>query len=236
MKFRTDAHPNYFAKPETFAAFIDPQSFGHFTGTAKVNGGYGMAFFKASEEVEIGENAQITLEVRPPGQKSLSATLDIISIEPPENSDPKNSGGKRTPNINVHYVNKDDPYFIENNWNELDVASIEEGQDEINIFVSEENKNLTRLIARAQRKNDEAVRNVKNKYLEHISFHAFVLSKNKPENYLAEEDSAISSETLDKIRSAELFNASETVCGIINDFFEVIITESIEEDESVLTK
>src|SRR5690606_3325072 len=46
IKFKTDAHPNSFAQPETFVAFIEPQSFGMYTGTAKVTDGYGLAYFK----------------------------------------------------------------------------------------------------------------------------------------------------------------------------------------------
>lgn len=234
IKFKTDAHPNYFAKPETFVAFIEPQSFGHFTGSARVNRGYGIAYFKTSQEIAPKDKAKITLELRPPGQKSLSSDLKLKCIKPDEDSNTDKGGKNKTPNIEVFFVNKDDTYYIENKWTERNVASVEDSQDGINIFVSEENSNLTKLIAKAQRKNDEAVTNVKNKYLEHISFHAFVLDKNKPETYLTEEDGEVSSEVLEKIRNSELENASETVCGMISDFFEVIITESIDKDESEL--
>ena len=38
------------------------------------------------------------------------------------------------------------------------------------------------------------------------------------------------SEELERLREEYLKNASETVCGMINDFFEPIITESVQND------
>jgi len=228
IKFKTDAHPNYFAQPETFVAFIEPQSFGSYTGTARVNNGYGMAYFKVNEETEIGETGEITLELRPPRLKSLSSAIEVLAVESPEDSDADGEGKNKSPNIQVDFVNKDSNIYIDNNWDETNVAYVANDQEGIFIFVSEENKNLTKLVARAQRQNDLAVQNIKNKYLEHISFYAFVLDQNKPEKFLSEDENHISDEAYQKIKEAELRNASETVCGMINDFFELIITESIE--------
>lgn len=228
IKFKTDAHPNYVKQPETFAAFIDPQSVGSFSGTADVKNGYGIAYFKTNEEAEIGDKGEITLELRPIGQKSLSSSVEIEIIERPESSGKDDNGKNKTPNIRVDFIGEDHPFFEENNWNEYSVASVVSDQDEIVIYVSEENKNLQRIVERAQRKNDSAVQNIKNKYLEHISFHAFVLDKNSLEKILSIEDEEIPSESYEKIKESELRNASETVCGMINDFFESIIIESVE--------
>ena len=194
IKFKTDAHPNYFAKAETFAAFIEPQSIGSYTGTARVNNGYGIAYFKTNEETEIGDKGQITLDLRPIGQKSISSSIKIEIIERPEDSGNDNSGKNRSPNIRVDFIGEDHPFFKENHWSEYSVASVVSDQDEVVIYVSEENKNLQKLVERAQRKNDLAVQNIKNKYLEHISFHAFVLDKNNPEKVLNKEDEEIPSE------------------------------------------
>jgi hypothetical protein len=230
IKFKTDAHPNYFAKAETFAAFIDPQSIGSYTGTARVNNGYGIAYFKTNEEAEIGDKGEITLDLRPIGQKSLSSSIEIEIIERPEDSGNDEKGKNKSPNIRVDFIGEEHPFFEENNWNEHSVASVISDQDEVVIYVSEENKNLQKLVERAQRKNDAAVQNIKNKYLEHISFHAFVLDKNNPDTVLTKDDEEIPSESYEKIKESELRNASETVCGMINDFFESIIIESVEQE------
>ncbi len=228
VKFKTDAHPNYFAKAETFAAFIEPQTIGSYTGTARVNNGYGIAYFKTNEEAEIGDKGEITLDLRPIGQKSISSSVEIEIIERPEDSGNDTNGKNKSPNIRVDFIGEEHPFYEENNWNENSVASVVSDQDEVVIYVSEENKNLQKLVERAQRKNDAAVQNIKNKYLEHISFHAFVLDKNNPETILSKDDEEIPIESYEKIKESELRNASETVCGMINDFFESIIIESVE--------
>ncbi len=229
IKFKTDAHPNYFAQVETFVAFIEPQSFGMFTGTARVVDGYGIAYFKVNEETELGETGQITLELRPPRQKSFSAVIDVIAVENPEDSDTDSDGKNKTPNIQVDFIYHTDPWYTDNNWNENSVAEVLDDQDAVIIYVSAENRNLTKLVSRAQRQNESAVENIKNKYLEHISFYAFMLSQNKAESYTDENGEIVSDEVYQQMKEAALRNASETVCGMINDFFEVIITESLEE-------
>ncbi len=231
VKFRTDAHKDYFTQPETFVAFIEPQSFGMFSGTAKVVDGYGLAYFKINEETEIGEKGKITLEVRPPRQKSIIGVLDAVVIENPSNSDDKKEGKNKIPNLNIQFVDKHNPFFQDNNWNEYSVAEVDDTNDEVMIVVSSENKNLNKLIVRAQRKSDSAVDNIKNKYLEHIAFHAFMLKQNKVENFQTDEDDLISDDVYEQIQESDLRNASETVCGMINDFFEVIVTESVDTDE-----
>lgn len=57
-----------------------------------------------------------------------------------------------------------------------------------------------------------------------------MLDKNNPAIVLSDEDEEIPSESYEKIKESELRNASETVCGMINDFFESIIIESIEHE------
>ena len=230
IKFKTDAHPNYFAKAETFAAFIDPQSIGSYTGTARVNNGYGIAYFRTNEETEIEDKGEITLDLRPIGQKSLSSSIEIEIVERPEDSGNDEKGKNKSPNIRVDFIREEHPFFEENKWNEHSVTSVISDQDEVVIYVSEENKNLQKLVERAQRKNDAAVQNIKNKYLEHISFHAFVLDKNNPDAVLTKDDEEIPTESYEKIKESELRNASETVCGMINDFFESIIIESVEQE------
>ena len=54
------------------------------------------------------------------------------------------------------------------------------------------------------------------------------MDKNSPETVLSKDDEEIPTESYEKIKESELRNASETVCGMINDFFESIIIESVE--------
>ena len=231
IKFKTDAHPNYFNQPETFVAFIEPQSFGVFSGNAKVLDGYGLAYFQTSKEIEIGDKAKITLEIRPPRQKAFIEEIDAIVVENPSNSNDDKEGKNKIPNLDIQFVGKDDLFYEEKNWNEHSVAEVEHSNEEVTIYVSAENKNLSKLIARAQRKNDNAVDNIKNKYLEHISFYAFMLKQNKIEDLDTVDEELIPDDSYEQIQELGLRNASETVCGIINDFFEFIIIESIDEDE-----
>lgn len=230
IKFRTDAHPNYFSRADTFVAFIEPQSFGMFTGTARVVDGYGLAYFKVGEETEVGEEGSMTLELRPPRQKSFNGSVDAIAIAEPDNADTGGDGNNKTPNIVVDFLYRNDAFYIEQDWNEESVAAVLDDQDGILIYVSAENKNLTKLVARAQRHSEEAVANIKNKYLEHVAFHAFILDKAKSPQSTDDEPIQISDEIIEQLRDRELRHASETICGILNDFFESIIIGSPEED------
>lgn len=231
VKFKTDAHPNYFAQPDTFVAFIEPQSFGMYTGSARVDKGYGRAYFKVGEETEIGETGQITLELRPPRHKSFSSTIEAVTVEEPETSDPNKEGNSKTPNILVDFIYQKDAWYADNNWDENSVADFLNDQEGIIIYVSAENKNLNRLVVRAQRHSDSAVQNIKNKYLEHISFYTFMLNQDKQENYLDDNGNPLPDEVINKMKQKSLQNASETICGMINDFFEPIITESEDKDD-----
>jgi hypothetical protein len=58
-----------------------------------------------------------------------------------------------------------------------------------------------------------------------------MINQNKPESFTDEEGEPVSDEIFQKLKEASLINASETVCGMINDFFEPIITESIEQEK-----
>ena len=227
IRFKTDAHPSYFVKPETFAPIIEPGSLAIFTGTTKVVDGYGSAYFRVNEDVEVDSDGKVILELRPPRQKSLGGELELKVEKAPEKKGQEGKGKGKTPNIQLEFIYKNDDLFIENKWNETSVAKVYDDEETITIFVSGENKNLTKLVARAQRSSQKAVDNIKNRYLEHISFHAYLLHRQKAETF-KENGQELDDELLDKIKDAELRNASETVCGMINDFFEPIITENPE--------
>jgi len=232
VKFKTDAHPNYFFNPDCFLAFIEPHSFGSFTGNANIVDGYGIAYFTCREDVEVDTESKITLELRPPRQKSLSSSVECIAVALPEDADADKPGNKNTPNINIQAVNEVDPYYKDNHWTHETVAEVESSKDSIIIFINDSNKHLIRLIERAQQYSTQAVDSIKTRYREHIAFTAFMINQNNAEKFLSKDENEgkdVSSEVIEKIQKANLGNACEAICGIISDFFQVIITESKED-------
>ncbi len=229
VKFKTDAHPNLFSNPDWFFAVIEPHSFGSFTGSARVVDGYGIAYFKTSDAVGEGAEAKITLELRPPRQKTITDTVSVIAAPLPEGSDDKNPGNKNAPKIEIINVNENHQYYKDHNWNKTNVASVEDDQDTVYIYINDSNQHLTKLLERAQQYSTQAVDSIKNRYREHVGFCAFMIDKNKIEERLQTEDGkAITPEIIEQIKTADLENGCETVCGMISDFFEYIRTETEE--------
>jgi len=219
IKFETDAHPDYFYKPDNFLAIITPPSVANFTGTANVKGGYGIAYFKALDGVPEDSAAKITIELRPPRSTALSDVMDVLVVPPPEVG-VGGQGDALTPNINPRWVQEGDAFWVDNGWTNQSVAKVSREEDAIDIFVSAGNVNLSRVLARAQRHGVEGVDAIKNFYLEHLSFYALLhdidrLSKNLP---------AASVEDQDAITDIAFRHACETVCGIIEGVFEVLVT------------
>ena len=231
IKFKTDAHPSYFSNPDAFLAVIEPHSFGSFTGSARVVDGYGIVFFKTRENVEVGTKAAITLELRPPRQKSLSDTTNVIAQEYVENGNANKGGEKNAPNIQIHALNENDQYYIENGWDNSSVADVDIESDAVHIFINDSNKHLNKLITKAQQYSTQAVDSIKNRYREHVAFCAFMMDQNKIHEKLLKDDikDAVSQEQVDKIKKAGLENACETIVDLLNDFFQVIVTEIQEE-------
>ena len=225
LKFETDATSSLFHRPETFMVYVNPQDTCIYTGKTNVIGGYGTAYFKTSENAEIGSEGEITFELRPPNHKTIISSVKFKVAEFTDNSG-GGTGNRQRPNINPHLLFKNDHYYTELGWNENSVCIVNEGEDEIQIFVNGENKNLLKIVERANRRGTEAVINIQNKYLEHMAFYAFVQNKNFKDNLQLVDDSTID---LDKIKTYEQVNASETVCGMINDMFESFIIEQKED-------
>ncbi|MEQ9427075.1 MAG: hypothetical protein RJQ09_21815 [Cyclobacteriaceae bacterium] len=230
IKFKTDAHPNLFTNPDWFFAAIEPHSFGSYTGSARVVDGYGIAYFKANESIEEGTTANILLELRPPRQKTLSDTLNVISVAFPEDSDTAKPGSKNAPNIEIIPVSENDAYYKDHGWTYQNVAEVADDQEAVFIYINDSNSNLTKLLERAQRYSTTTVESVKNRYREHIGFCAFMIDKNKIEDRLHQENGQIFlPEHVEAIKRADLENGCETVCGMISDFFDYIRIESGEE-------
>ena len=228
VKFKTDAHHNLFTNPDWFFAVIEPHSFGSYTGSARVVDGYGIAYFKTRENLEPETEAVITLELRPPRQKTISDTVEVISAELPEGTDSDKAGKNNAPNIEIIPVNENDPIYKEEGWTKQTVADVKDDKDTVYIYINESNSHLTKLIERAQQYSNQAVESIKYRYREHIGFCAFMISRNKIEERLEAEGKTIPIEDVEIIKKADLENSCETVCGMIQDFFDYIRTETEE--------
>ena len=229
VKFKTDAHSNLFSNPDWFFAVIEPHSFGSFTGSARVVEGYGIAYFKTSDTVEEGTEAKITLELRPPRQKTISDTVSVVAVPLPIGTNDKNPGNKNAPNIEIIAVNENHQYYKDHDWNKTTVAEVADDQDAVFIYINDSNLHLTKLLERAQQYSTQAVDSIKNRYREHVGFCAFMIDKNKVEERLQMDDGkALTPEIVELIKTADLENGCETVCGMISDFFDYIRTETEE--------
>lgn len=224
LNFETDARSEYFANAENFIAVINPPSMAQFTGTTSVRDGYGVAYFKAEVGADIGSIAKITLELRPPKHTSLADSIDVVLADLPATSGGA-QGESSAPNINPIWVTQSDPFWKDSNWNKASVAQVNRSDDGVDIFISADNDKLSSLIARAQRRDIQAVDNVKNFYLEHIAFYAMLqdIERNTKSSDAGEGDSKPSSEDDVKfVSDTGLRHACETVCGIVEGIFEVI--------------
>lgn len=229
IKFKTDAHPSYFNNPDAFLAVIEPHSFGSFTGTARVIDGYGLAYFRARDNVDPQTTGNITLELRPPRQKTLSDIIEVVAVPMPEDANSSASGNKNVPNIQVTAINEHEAYYKDHGWSYNSVADVDISNESVDIYINDSNKHLTKLIERAQQYSTEAVESVKNRYREHVAFCAYMIHQNKIEDRLPKEDGKdLSDDQIQAIKKADLENACETIVGIIKDFFQIIITESVE--------
>lgn len=225
LRFMTDADPAYFRSTESFIAVIDPPSIGLFTGSTSIRNGYGVAYFRCSGDAAQGEEGEITLELRPRRARTIKDTVRVRVVAPPEATSPK--GGERpVPNINPQWVDREHLYWIDNNWNDKSVAAAEIGTDSIDIFVSSENRRLNTIIARAQRKGLASVDAVKDFYIEHISFHALVARLAEERAKKANNNDEEPERDLTPERTAELERVCETICGVIDQMFDLLITGS----------
>lgn len=224
LRFETDARPDYFLNPDNFIAVINPPLLSQYTGTASVRDGYGVAYFKAQADVEVGTKGCITLELRPPRHTSLNDAVDVIVAEVPQDAGGK-QGEAQTPNINPRWVDEQHLFYKEQGWNKSSVALVNREDSSVDIFVSASNEKLEAIVARAQRRDLKAVDNVKNFYLEHIAFFALLQDIERTRKQVASKNSDNPSTSLadeKDLLEANLRHSCETICGIIDGIFEVI--------------
>jgi hypothetical protein len=219
IRFRTDADPIYFSRPDSFIAVIDPPSFGHYSGTTSVRNGYGTAYFSANEEVDVGATAKITFEVRPSRSVSLQATISVDVVPLPERAS-TDEGNVPTPNINPQYVNEGSAFWKAEGWDHSSVAKVVRSEDSVEIFVSADNVRLNHVIARAQRRETKAVDAIKDFYLEHIAYFAVIAQDDhERKTAKASEDGA------DNGMPMELTHACDTICGIMESLFDLLVEQ-----------
>lgn len=229
LRFTTDADPAYFLNPDTFIAVIDPPTFGQYSGTTNVRNGYGTAYFVAAEDLDVGATAEITMEVRPRRAASLRARTAIEVAQLPT---PAGTGDGRvpTPNINPTWVTQGEPFWVENNWTTSSVAKVIRTEESVDIFVSADNRKLSSLIVRAQRRDAATVDAVKDFYLEHLSFYALLadLDAERQAHARTVEGHMPEPQLLEQELDRELARACETLCGVAEDVFEVIAGRGVE--------
>ncbi len=219
LTFETDARPEYFLHPDSFIAVLVPPAFGQYTGTTRVHDGHGVAYFKVADDVQVGSRATVTLEVRPPRSQSFSAPIEVEVVDLPKTGGTDKGNGK-TPNVNIHWVQEGDFFWKDHGWDRTSVAAVTREEDSIDIYVSADNHKLSQLIARAQRRDTAAVDVIKNFYFEHISFFAFLEDVARE----SAQTNSTNEENREEASKQSLRHACDTVCGIIDGLFEVLVT------------
>ena len=222
IRFRTDAAPRYFKQPELFLTVLTPPSIGNYPGRTNVQQGHSTAYFQAAEDLEVGTKAKLTLKVRPSQSAELNASVEVKVVPLPE---PVGTGKGRipTPNVRLQWVEQGDAVWEMYGWTTESVAAVNTQEDSVDIFVSVANKRLDKLISRAQRRDLSAVETLKDFYLEHISYYAFIAS-NRHGNGVSQDDETAD----DPIHQDELKRACETICGIMESLFEMLIRRAPE--------
>ena len=227
IKFETDAHPALF-RSETFFVYVNRIEDCTYSGRTNVVDGYGIAYFKPNENASIGSEGEITFELRPPNCKTISQTIKFKIVESDNNSG-GGSGNRPSVNIRPLFIDKNHPYYKQHAWNENTVADVNDNENMIYIFVNAANKDLVKIVERANRRNQSAVSSIKNKYLENIAFYSFVQFKNYQDNIGNVQIDSDKDIEITQIKEYERINASETICGMINEMFESIIIEQNDE-------
>ena len=222
LRFRTNAEPSYFSDPDRFIALIQPLTFAEYTGVTNVQNGYGTAYFSLGK-AESGETGNITLELRPKKSATLSSMIDLIVAAPPE-VEGGGEGQLQIPNVNLLWIDSNNPYWLENQWNDNSVAQVEATGESTEVYVSSENKQLTRLLSKAQRGGVDLVGNIKDFYLEHIAF--FALLQKFSESTDTNLEVGIDEAQREELYKRELERASETICGIIHDVYPLMVREA----------
>lgn len=222
LSFRTDAKADYFMKTGSFVPLITPASMAEYTGATSVQDGHGKAHFIASESATIDEEGSIALEVRPDRSPSLSDST-AVKVTPFDGGTGSGGGNSQVPNINPQWVQKGDDFWNREGWDESSVAKVISDDESTEVYISADNENLNALIKRAQRRSTGTVDSIKDFYMEHVAYHAVVahldITETPPTD---EEEKGLDPSGLEQEQENELMRVSRTVCGIMEELFDVI--------------
>lgn len=217
LKFKTDSDPDRFYDPECFYAEFEDITFGYFTGSVRVKDGYGLAYFKLNENLKNGQSSKLILKLK---NEQYNVLSDEINVEVHLKETKEKVIKEKV--INVEFIYANDPFFIQNNFNKSSVGNLIISENEITILVSAENLNFEKLIAKAQKINEEAVVTIRSKYLEQTSLFIYMILS---ENTQAEKQNI---SLLEKM--------VESVCYLLNDHFNLIISDPKKKYEAEMAK
>ncbi len=215
IRFETDAESDLFTL-EDFSVTVEPSEFASYTGLTTVKKGHGTIHFKASEDIKEGDVADVSVVLKSPGYEiGDNTSLKVVPIPIKAG---KGKGAVGAPNIKIMKVTKDDLFWQQEQWDEQSVSKVVIETDSITIFMSVENKNLTKLTNKALRNRKYSGDSIIETYCEHIGFYSFLAFKSFIDNQREDVD----------VLNNELRTASESICGMIDDFFDVIAMEEKE--------
>ena len=214
VKFKTDAHENYFSNRSTFSACLSPKTLGTSTGTTNLVNGYGRACFRVNQNVKVGEQGKITLTLKPLREQPISTSIDVEVVLPSSDANPEKKGTKNTPNIKPVAVDENHEFYKKSAWTKESTAKVQATQEAITVYVNTVNRNLKKLMDKAAKYGEKTMDYVKSKYIEHVAFHALVSEQNIENASKKNEKLVIT----DEVRDVEMKSAIETICGILDEF------------------
>jgi hypothetical protein len=201
-----------------------------YTGTTSVRNGHGKAHFKASEDAAVGDEGSIALEVRPERSASLTDAINV-QVTADEGGSGSGAGQAQVPNITPHWVQKGDQFWKDEGWDETSVAKVVSDDESTEVYVSADNHNLSAHIERAQRRSTGTVDAIKDFYMEHVAYHAVIAHMDLDTGPSSDDEEVdIDPGSLEREQEKELKRVSQTVCGIMDDFFSVIAQSEFESD------
>lgn len=215
IRFETDAESDLFTL-EGFSVTVEPSEFAIYTGLTTVKKGHGTIHLKASGDIKEGEVADVRAVLKLHGYEiGDNTSLKVVPI-PSKAGKGKDAVG--APNIEVRKIVRGDPLWYDEQWDEQSVSKVITEANSITICISMENKNLVKLRNRALRNRLYSENLIIESYCEHIGFYSFLADKNFNDNQGEDVN----------ILNRELQTASEAICGMIDDFFDIIAVEEKE--------
>ena len=163
-------------------------------------GGRSKYLIKLDEKAKIGNTFEINLDLKHVSGKNIKSNIRrVIVIEKPS----KHGGKEELINApNIQPVYEGDEFYKENSWNEDNISEVVRGA-EITVYVNMANKWLKSTLS-STNYTEPKKESLKNQYLLHVAFHAFL----QDENF---KDSTLGDEEKDKIKASEMDRVARTL-------------------------